>query len=223
MGGMLMNVDKIILKAFLGTIGAIGALFVFLFVALVGIYPETMQEMTYDLGMDTPCIWFAERTYKRHGKIEDIAFAMEVAIADGNHKKTISCGQKVVNDDEFAGYCQKKTEQIFASVEGRENEEELRKILGEYDEYVYGQICVSQYELNQKQKAIDNAVFWTGNAFPKNNAIVRLLIEARKDTDTETVNTLIEKMNLIVLPETDKEYFNEILAYANSPLTGETP
>lgn len=217
-----MNVDKIILKAFLGTIGAIGALFVFMLVALIGIYPETMQEITYDLGMDSPCIWFAERTYNRYGKIEDIAFAMEVAIADGNHKKVVSCGKKVIADDEFTTHCERKTQEIFKSIEGKENEEELRKILGEYDEYVYGQVCVSQYELGRKSSAVENAVDWTGNAFPKNNALVRLLIEARKDKDTQTVQLLVEKIEEITVPQGDQTYYNEILAYAKSPLTDET-
>lgn len=217
-----MNVDKIILKAFLGTIGAISALFVFMLVALVGIYPETMQEITYDLGMDSPCIWFAERTYNRHGKIEDIAFAMEVAIADGNHKKVISCGKKVIADDEFLAHCERKTQEIFKSIEGKENEEELRKILGEYDEYVYGQVCVSQYELGQKSSAVKNAGDWTGNAFPKNNALVRLLVEARKDKDAQTVSLLVEKMESITVPQGDQTYYDEILAYAKSPFTGET-
>ena len=205
-----MNVDKIILKAFLGTIAAIGALFVFLTVALVGIYPETMQEISYDLGMDAPCIWFAERTYKRHGRIEDIAFAMEVAIADGNHKKVVSCGNKVKNDDEFSNYCKAKDEQIKASVVGKENEEQLLIALGEYDEYVYGQICVSQYELGQKQEAIDNAFAWTGDAFPNNNAVVRVLIQAKKDSDTQWFEKVVEKMQQIDVPTEDQEYYDEI-------------
>ena len=214
-----MNVDKIIVKAFLGTLAAIGALFVFLFVALVGIYPETMQEITYDLGMDTPCIWFAERTYKRHGKIDDIALAMEVAIADGNDKKVISCGKKMITDEEFIDYCEEKTLQIKESAG---NNELVYSVLGEYDEYVYGQIVLSQYRLNKKSEAITSAIEWTGNAFPKNNAIVRLLVEAKKDKDEQTLQTLISKMKEISIPSEDSDYYNEILAYAETPLSTQT-
>ena len=214
-----MSVDKVILKAFLSTLGAIAALFLVMLCALVAGFPETMMDITYDMGMETPCIWFAERSYKRHDDIEVIALATSVAISEDNHKKVVSCGEKMIADNEFATYCAQKDEATAASAGDKTvtdvNGEPilLKDLIGRYDQYVYGQICLSKYELGDADGAIARAITLT-EGFPRNNALAVLLISALERSDTATVETIKGKMNEMQseVPEGDQTYFGEILA-----------
>lgn len=208
-----MSVDKVILKAFLNTLAAIALLFVFMLGALVAVYPETMMEITYDMGMDSPCIWFAERAYIRHNDIDDMVLAMEVAIGDNNYKKVVSCGEKVIQDDEFEKLCETKDEQTVASVEGIENAAALLERLGTYEQYVYGRVCSAKYSLGDKEAAVERA-FELTVGFPRNNAVVAVLSDAMLASDTETLADIQGKMNEMQSgdwQESERIYFGKIL------------
>ncbi|MBQ5930138.1 MAG: hypothetical protein IIX02_05030, partial [Clostridia bacterium] len=67
-------------------------------------------------------------------------------------------------------------------------------------------------------EAVDRAFALTGNAFPKNNAVVAVLITALQKGDTETVELIKGKMIAMQdkVSEGDKTYFDAILALTES-------
>ncbi len=200
-----MSVDKIILRALLSTLGAIVALFAFMIVMLVSVYPSTMMQITYDLGMDSSSVRYAERAYKRSNDVYYIAYATEVAIGLDDYKKIESCGGKLIDHAEFARYC--KEQDSLA--------EEIPQIQGSsYEQFVYSQVCVAKYENGKKEEAVDFAFSLIGNAFPKNNAVVAVVLAAKKNNDTTTMGKIKEKMVQMQgeVAEVDKETFDGIFA-----------
>ncbi len=196
-----MGVDKVILRAFLSTLAAIVILLLFMFTALTAIYPQTMMEITYDLGMESSSIRFAEESYKRNKEVEFIAYAMEVAIGEGKTDKIISCGEKLIIDKDFAEYCNKRDAQTNVETE--------------YKQYVYGQICVAMYEKGNKQEAVARAFELIGNTFSRNNAAVALAFTAKNVADMETVTTIREKMNAL---KTEGQFDEDTAAYLDGVL-----
>ena len=91
-----MSVDRVILRAFFSTLLSIFALLIFMIAAMVVIYPQTMMQLTYDLGMESSSIYFAETSYKRTHEVYYIAYATEVAIGDEDNGKIVSCGEKLI-------------------------------------------------------------------------------------------------------------------------------
>ncbi len=197
-----MGVDKVILRSVLSTLAAIVLLFAFMIVALVGFYPATVMELTYDLGMDSTSVRFAERAYKESDDIYYIAYATEVAIGDKNYGKINSCGEKFIADEAFERYCAEKNENIAEGV------------TGSYEQYVYGQVCMAKYARGEKSEAVDRAFELLGTGFPANNAVVAVLVKAMQNGDTETVGLIKGKMEerQDSVPSSDAEYFNAILA-----------
>lgn len=198
-----MGVDKVILRAFLSTLAAIAILFTFMLTALVCVYPQTMMEITYDLGMETPSIWFAEEAYKRTDDVGYIAYATEVAIGESKYGKVEECGERLIADDGFAGYCTEK------------NEAMADKVTSSYDQYIYGQICVAMYEQGKQEEAVNRAFELTGQAFPRNNAVVALVVTATNANDAATLEKIkgkMEQLNESIPEGEDKAYLGEVLA-----------
>lgn len=198
-----MGVDKIILRAFFTTLASIAILFLFMLTALVCVYPQTMMKLTYNLGMEKASIWFAEISYDRSDNVYYIAYATEVAIGQQDYAKIDDCGEMLIKDEDFTSFCEDKTSA----------EMELT-----YEQYLYGQVCIAKYERANAAEAVDRAFALTGNAFPKNNAVVAVLITALQKGDTETVELIKGKMIAMQdkVSEGDKTYFDAILALTES-------
>ena len=197
MGGVVMRVDKVIVRAFLSTLAAIVILFAFMVGALCLIYPQTMMNITYDMGMERASIFFAEESYDRSNDGYYIQFATEVAIGEENYEKISSCGEMLIADDEFSTLC------------AGEND------AAAYEQFIYGQVCVAKYELGKHEEAVNCAFKWVQeDSFPRNNAIVAVLITALTNKDTETVMMIKGKMEekSASISETDSAYFNEVFA-----------
>ena len=216
-----MSVEKIILRSFLNTLLAILMLLVFMAAMLVAVYPETMMNVSYDMGMEKASIWFAERAYKRHDKIDTIAFATTVAMEEHMYGKVISCGEKMIRDDEFAGYCQAKNDANAEkygnqTVDGTPDGIKIVDVLGDYDQFVYAQISIAKYKTGDKAGATKRAVELTVD-FPRNNAVACLLLEADYDGDEHLVQVLLTEMDNMysdAWDTDDKAYFNEIRSAA---------
>ncbi len=194
-----MSVDKVILRAFLSTLAAIGTLFLFMIIALCAVFPSTMMEVTYNLGMENSSIHFAERAYKGSEDIYYIAYATEVAIEEGKNGKIVSCGEKFIEDKAFAGYCQRKGDS--------------------YSQFIYGKVCVSKYLKGDKQAAIDFAKGTLSGAFPKNNALVAVLITAIEQKDTDTVTTIREEISGMSIDRADDmQYLQDTLAFIDATM-----
>ena len=198
-----MGTEKIVIKSILTTLAAIILLFAFMLGALMGLYPATMMELTYKLGMDEASIHYAERAYGWHGEDEYfMAYGMEVAIGMGNYEKIDVCGETLISDENFEEYCARETARLPEGVEMT------------YDQYVYGQVCVAKYKQGKNVEAVEKAFAWT-KGFPKNNAVVAVLYTALVEGNTETVAMIKTKMDEVetnALSQTEKAVFEE--AYA---------
>ena len=198
-----MGVDKVILRSILSTLAAIILLFAFMLGMLIGLYPSTMMEITYDLGMDSSSIGFAERAYDWSDDEYFMAYAMEVAIGMSDTEKIEVCGEKLIRDEDFASYCAKENERISNDlVDGSfqkycvDNEVEFPTdvtAMG-YEEYVYGQVCVAKYENGNKTGAVELAFENVAEDFPQYNAVVAVLYTALGDNDATTVSQIKGKM-----------------------------
>lgn len=202
-----MRLDKVVLRAFLSTVAAIAALILFMIFALCTIYPATMMQITYDLGMDKLAIANAKQAYKRTGDVYYIAFATETAIGIDDLEQIDVCGSMLIVNGGFDGYCETRNTALA-----------LDESTGTYDQYVYGQVCVAKYNRGNKSEAVDKAFDWVGNdCFPKNNAIVAVLMTALIADDTATVDLVEEKlltMQTSGFSQDERNDYNTWLGYA---------
>lgn len=200
-----MRIDKVILRAAVSTLAAIAALLALMFLALCFIFPSTLMNITYDLGMDGASIHYAKRAYSYTGEVAYIAFATEVAIGLDDYAQIETCGEELIDDENFDGYCQEKNALIASD--------------GGYGQYVFGQICVAKYNQGEKKDAIEKAFALVGNGFPKNNAVAAVLLTAISADDTQTVQEVKEKMIAMddsAFSALDKEYFDALFALINA-------
>ena len=200
-----MRIDKVILRAAVSTLVAIAALLAVMLLALCFIFPSTLMYITYDLGMDGASIRYAKRAYAYTSDVAYIAFATEVAIGLDDYAQIEACGEELIDDENFDGYCEEKNALIASD--------------GGYGQYVFGQICVAKYNQGEKTEAIEKAFALVGNGFPKNNAVAAVLLTAISADDTQTVQEVKGKMNEMNSSEfsdSDKEYFDALLALANA-------
>ena len=202
-----MGVDKIVLRAILSTLAAVALLFVFMISALVFIYPATMMEITYDLGMDSASIDFAETAYERSDEVYYIAYATEVAIGIDDYASIEACGERFIADEHFTEFCA--------------NKQMPDGVTMEYSQYIYGQVCVSKYILGDKTGAINRSVELVGASFPQNNAMVAVLVNAMAAGDTASKNAIVAQMQTMQanqdelgLSATDQAYLSNVLTMA---------
>ncbi len=186
-----MGVDKVILRSFLSTLAAIFLLLVFMVAALCAFFPSTMMNITYDLGMESSSIHFAERAYNGSEDIYYIAYATEVAIEEDKNDKILSCGKQFITDEGFDGYCALKG--------------------ANYEQFIYGQVYVAMYEQGDKANAVSLAYESLGGGFPRGNALVAVLIAAFEQNDGATVTMIGEKLADIRVEGDEETYLQETL------------
>ena len=187
-----MELDKVILRAFLGTLAAICTLMAFTILGLCALFPSTSMELAYNMGMGKSCIHFAERAYKGTDEVYFIAYATEVAIEEEKSSEIISCGEKFIEDENFEQYCALKGES--------------------YAQFIYGKVCVSKYTCGDKSGAVALACESLQGAFPQGNALVAVLLTSLKQEDVETVETIATKLKGISVEGDDAVYLQNVLS-----------
>ena len=200
-----MRVDKVIMRAALSTLTAIIVLFVAMILMLCFLFPWTMMQLTYDLGMDGASVRSAKRAYNMSGEVYYVAFATDVAIGCGDDEKIVECGKMLIADENFKLYCEEKTAQTA-------------ELGGVYDQYVYGQVCLAQYRQGVKEGPIATAFSSLDGAFEKNNAVAALLVTALSTKDSDTVDEIQLKMNEMQsqISQENSAYFQEMLTLAQN-------
>ncbi len=181
-----MDIDKIIGKCILSTLAAVATLLIFMISVLCIFFPGTMMGITYNLGMENSSIHFAERAYKSNEDIYFISYATDVAIAEGKRDKIISCGQRLLNNEEFDEFC-------------------VRKGDG-YDLLVTRNVIVAKYKSGDKENAINEAFNSLNGGFPATNAVVSLLLESINANDKDTVSAVVDKLNTLTVDSEDLVY-----------------
>lgn len=206
-----MRLDKVVLRAVVTTLAVIMILCAFMLAALSFVFPSTMMQITYNLGMNNISVSCAKRAYAYSGEVEYIAFATELAMLDGNTNEVIICGNQLIKDDEFSAYCQDK------------NASKPADATGTYEQYVIGQICLAEYDratdTNAKKSVIEKAFDAVeNNTFPKANPVALIILSAKQKADTVTLALLKAEMESFAvdnLSEDDAKRFNELFALTN--------
>lgn len=197
-------VDKIVKDALLSTLAAVGGLFVLMILVLSLLFPSSMIGITYSLGMEESSIAYGKAAYRMTKNVYYIAEALDTAIEIDHEKNIISCGEKLIKDKDFDKYCE---HQAQTKIEGVETS---------YKNSVYANVCVALYETNKKDDAISRAFAYTGTGFPKGNAIFAVALFALKVNDTQSVQTIVDKMQQMQVVEfsnADKAHYDTILAF----------
>lgn len=185
-----MGFNKIILKAVLSTLAAVLILCGALVLSLMYIYPATMMQLSYDLGLDAASIQYANTAYDRSGEKEIyyIAFATEVAIGLKDSEDIEACAEKLIQNSEFETYCAEKDESINAQ--------------GQYAQYYYGQLYAAKYKNGKTQEAIDGAFSSLRGGFPANNAVGVVLLSALNASDMPSVEKISQMLDAASIDET---------------------
>ncbi len=211
-----MRTDKVILRTILTTLLAIIVLFGVMIFCLCFLFPSTMMQLTYELGMDKACVKYAARSYERTDNVYYAATAFETAVMidDEEHAKRIEeYGLILIADDEFVSYSQTRTAENQAA-----NPDEY--VLS-YEQYVYGQIALAQYAQGKTATAIETAFAAVAEdllAFPKSNAVAMLYLTAMQAGDADTVTEMrpqIEEIQHRLVGTPDYEYITALLAVTN--------
>lgn len=205
-----MDIKKVFARAAGSTIAAIVILLSVMLLALSFLFPYTMMEMTYKLGMDRASYRNAKRAYAMYGKdVYYIAYATEVAIGMDDEKRINESGEKLIADEEFSAYCEKRDGETASE--------------GGYKQYVYSQLCLAKYELGKKGEAVEKAFALLAGAFPTNNALAALGMRALIEGDKETATAVQTKMNEIdtaALSDVDEAFYGKISAVLENGLNG---
>lgn len=198
-----MGFNKIIFKAVLSTFAAVAILCGALIGSLIFIYPSTMMQLSYDLGMDEASIQYANTAYERSGEQEIyyIAFATEVAIGTKDFASIEACAQKLVQNTSFKAYCAEKDQAI--------------NVQGQYTQYYYGQLYAAKYKNGKKHEAVDGAFASLDGGFPVNNAVGVVLLAALNASDTQSIEQISQKLDAAsideaALSDAEKTYLGSI-------------
>ena len=197
-----MKWEKTVKDAALGTLAAVAVLFALMLITLHVLFPVTMMNITYNLGLDKSSLRFAKRAYKQTKDIYCVAFALEVAIGLDDETEIIWCGDKLSAAKEFESYCAKRNAQLPEDV------------LTPYELYVYGQVCTAMYETGERTDAIERACSYT-TGFPRNNPLAVLAICAltADEKDENAIHLIKEKIQEMEeeISEADKAYYDDII------------
>ena len=187
---MDMGFNKIIVKAILSTLAAIAILCAALLLSLVYLYPSTMMQLSYNLGMDQASVQYAYTAYERSGgkDIYYIAFATEVSIGMGDSASIETYASELVSNDNFQAYCAEK--------------DKTSNVAGEYAQYYYGQLYLAQYKNGKHSEAVNGAFSSLNGGFPANNAVGVVLLAAINASDVNSIQQISQKLATASIDET---------------------
>ncbi|MBE7085277.1 MAG: hypothetical protein E7368_04400 [Clostridiales bacterium] len=177
-----MRADKVILRTILTTFLSVVVLFGTMLLMLYLFFPGTLMGITYDLGMEESSMNNARRAYNRTDDVYYIATAFETATEVEDVERIEEYGQLLIKDNEFADYCELRNGKI-----------DKNEISITYEQYVYGQVVMSQYSQGKKGLAIDTAFHCLEGELVKNDPMAILYLTAIQVKDVETI-TAIEKL-----------------------------
>ena len=195
--------DKVVFRTVVNTLIAILALFGVMMLLLCFVYPSTMMQLTYDLGMEESSMKYAERAYNHTEDVYYAAFGFETAIGESDCANVEKFGGLMLaNEENFTTYCAERDQSI-----------DTTQIT--YKQYVYGQVSVAQYKQDKKATAVDTAFDGLNGTFTQNNAVVALLLQTLSEGDVDTLAQLREKMEDLqgtLSDVAEEEYLNRALS-----------
>ncbi len=203
-----MSTDKVVWRSILMTLLSIIVLFGVMLLLLCFVFPATMMQLTYDLGMDKSSVKYAMRVYERSDDVVYVAFAMEISIQLENEEWIEEYGLQLLDDDEFETYAKLRNDEIAQGNEGIVDEQE--KITLPYQQYVYGQVSIAQYAQGKVSKAQDTAFASLQGDFPEMNAVCVLFLTSMQKGDIETADRIAAEIQTYQadLPTDSADYQN---------------
>ena len=192
-----MRIDKVILKTVLSTLLAIFVLCGVTVTALAFLYPSTMMELSYNVGLDDASAWFAHRAYNHLDNVFYIGYATQVAIGRDDPEAIEKYGDKFIADEGFEEYCAER--------------DKASEVEGSYAQYIYGKLYSSKYKLGKKTEAVEGAFAVNKEAFPKSNAVAAVLFASilNGQGDKPTMELILEKMRALKAEQTQTQTFSE--------------
>ena len=203
-----MRIDKVILKTVLSTLLAIFVLCGVTVTALAFLYPSTMMELSYNVGLDDASAWFAHRAYNQLDNVFYIGYATHVAIGRDDPEAIEKYGDKFIADEGFEEYCAER--------------DKASEVEGSYAQYIYGKLYSSKYKLGKKTEAVEGAFAVNKEAFPKSNAVAAVLFASilNGQGDKPTMELILEKMRALKAEQTQTQTFSEAdIEYLNTLIT----
>lgn len=178
---------KTIGEIILATIGSFLSILCFLILLLVFTAPGAVATLTHSMGMYGQSAWLASVQYADgKGDISYIADAMTYSIEQKNDEKIVEYGERLLADARFAEYCETR------DAEGAET----------YDQFVYGQLGIAYYRLEEKEKAVEKVFSAIGSEFSQTNAVTDLTYVVIVNRDRETAKDILD--GVLALQESGK-------------------
>jgi hypothetical protein len=171
------------------------------------VFPQTMMQVTYDLGMNDASIHFASVSYDRSGETYYAAFATELSIAQDYDDKTEWFGEKLLADDGFAAYAQLRDEQV---------QQDSPEVTLTYRGYIESQICLAKYDQGKKTEALERAFLYLGEGtFPVSNPVASVYVRALSKGDAQTANAFLARMQTLSVSGADRTYLDDLISLSN--------
>ena len=205
-----MRIDKLIWKTVVSTLIATLVLLTAMFGILSLFFPQTMMKITYSMGMDKASVDFSATAYERFGVVDYAAYGADVALLSNLHTQAEDCLERLLADEEFESYCEKKNEALTG-----ENRNTTMQA------YYRRQLCLSIFWQGDGERAVSRSLELMGDSFAEGNPLIEVIRYARlSGSDGEaTIRNAYGKMSEIRSSEayerysaTDKAYFDQIFA-----------
>ena len=148
---------KLIAKTAAITLACIIAVLLLLFGIFSLFVPSVMVSVTDALGMEGPCASYSVSVYKKTGKTEDLAPAVERSYLAGHYADAAEFGLKLLAAEDFSSYCLAEDESAGTA---------SQVLRGTSLQYYTGITAVSLYFVSD-ERSVDTAFGAVEGSFPR--------------------------------------------------------
>ena len=194
-GGM----GKLIAKTAAITLACILAAGLLLFGIFSLFVPSVMVSVTDALGMEGACASYSVSVYKKSGKTEDLAPAVERSYLAEHYADAAEYGARLLAAEDFSDFCLAEDEKAGAS---------SQYLRGTSLQYYSGITAVSQYFVSD-ERAIDTAFSAVKGEFAEVNAVVYLAAAGMERGDTEFCSLILDRLEEAKPSAGDLTHYNE--------------
>lgn len=175
---------KLIAKTAVITLACIIAVLLLLFGIFSLFVPSVMVSVTDALGMEGPCASYSVSVYKKTGKTEDLAPAVERSYLAGHYADAAEFGLKLLAAEDFSSYCLAEDESAGTA---------SQVLRGTSLQYYTGITAVSLYFVSD-ERSVDTAFGAVEDSFPEVNAVIYLAAAGMEREDTEFCRLILDRL-----------------------------
>lgn len=178
---------KLIAKTATLTFAALLAVCLISFGVFSIFFPSVMVDVTNGLGMERACATYSLSVFERSNKTSDLATAVERCYNVGRYDTVAEYGEKLLGREDYYSYCkerdQKTESQGYAG--------------GNFQQYTTGIVACAQYEIGQKDLALETALGAVGDPFPENSSVAYLAFLAVEKDDIEYCGNILSALQYL--------------------------